>query len=1104
LSTMAPERKTMPKALPATLQQPLARLQSAIRRYIVLESISLVVIACVVWALVGLLIDWGFLFKLLGFDYIREGSPSIQTFLRSGALLILVAGVGYLLYRFLFSRLMRPITTSDLAMLLERRFSKELGDKFVTAVELHDWEKAREQGYSPSMLETTTRDAELGIRSIDTDATLNKPRLRQLLGIASGCIILTLAGLLFLPEVVATFLERGVLWRNVTWPRSTVMELADFSDRNKAVPFGSELKVVVRSAKWALADRTVSEGWRPLVPADLAAGTTAWELEGLNSKPDFLSVLPAGWQKLSFDQLESQLSEVLPKLQRELGLSLIQKLQDHLWENRQQNAPLPESLQKFLPEKLKGLNPEEQKTALAAAASLTSADAQRILEGLTTLRPITGDFSLSMVRLSSFSLPSPLPPLTVLQKIAYERDRDLPAFAMLEAERQLLPASWQKLAIRDLAKRLKNYASEESAESLGQRVIEQSKVFFADLETRANQTRFASRKSFRQLVVPEKLTLEFENLESDERNRSRAKRGQPELKRQSTSNDFQYDFKKVERPMRLRASITSIATPWYKVDVKPLPTLKKLVRYHSEPGYLYGSIGKVEVGPLVMPLDGEESRATAPLGSTVRFEGESHKPLKMVRVTTENPADAPIVNFKAGDTAFTIIPKTTSKDDLRMKLEYEDDDGITATRTLLLILTPDKPPEFVKAQFEAINRKFITSKALLPLSVAVRDDVGMLGLEYEVSLQKNDRTPVYEVRVPFRSYSAWKYFPTQPGGMRFENVEDLTLPRVFAQLYSDSTADPFQIVSTLARLPSGWLASMPALPFGLRREYSLDYVDRNLSGPVLSQGDEFLDTLLLRTALNKPVNDPLVETPYRMVVRLVARDNRMNNGVMAHQEGKSAESFEFNVVSEQDLLIEGGKREEDLRDRFDETINQLRKARSSLKRIRDELGTPGQAKDDDVRRAMNDAQDNTKALAAVRAALDEKVLREFRQIYREFALNRVDERVLDRIDRRICNPLAILLQPEQTYAKLEQSVDTLARRLETEGASLPPTLLEQPVIQADRVLQKLEEILNDMRKLIEFNEALRVLRDLINNEQKLVEEMKKLIEKKLKNDLDDK
>jgi len=676
---------------------------------------------------------------------------------------------------------------------------------------------------------------------------------------------------------------------------------------------------------------------------------------------------------------------------------------------------------------------------------------------------------------------------------------------MPESERVLLPVKWQSKPIRDLAKQLKSYAAEESAESLGKLVAQQGQSFIKELDERSARTKFASRKSFRKLEVPEKITLEFENLvDTEDRSRSRAKRGQPELKRTPASNEFSYDFKKMERAMRLRAGVSNIVTPWYRVDVKPLPALKRLVRWHDEPAYLYGSSQRVRVGPLVLPLDGDESRASAPVGATVWFEGESHKPLKAVRVICENPADAPIVEFVPGQSTFTIKPKPLLQDDLRLKLEFEDVDGIQATRTILLILTPDKPPEFIKAQFEAVNRKFITSKALLPLSVAVRDDVGILSLDYEVSLQKSDRTVVYEVRVPFRGYSPLRLYETQPGGLKFENPEDVTLPRVFAQIPTDSTGDPLYLLSTVARLPGGWLAAIPPVRASLRREFSQDYVDRQLYGPVLSYGDEYLDTLQLRSALNKPVGEPLLETPYRMVVKLVARDNRMRDNVASHQEGRANEVFEFNVVSEQDVLIEGSRREEDLRDRFDEAITELRKVRSSLKRVRDELDLPTAAKDDDVRRGMNDAQDATKALAQIRGSLDEKVLREFRQIYREFALNRVDERILERIDRRICNPLAILLQAEQTFAKLESGVDLLARRLESEGASLPKNLLSEPVTQADRVIQKLEEILNDMRKLIEFNEALRVLRDLINNEQKLVDEMKQLIKRKLENDLNDK
>ena len=109
-------------ALRTSLQQPLLRLQSAIRRYVTFESIAYLVMACFVWAVGWLLFDWGVLFRLFGFDYLREGGTTIQGILRVGAILILAAVGGWIIVRYLLMRLMKPITTSDLALAIERRF----------------------------------------------------------------------------------------------------------------------------------------------------------------------------------------------------------------------------------------------------------------------------------------------------------------------------------------------------------------------------------------------------------------------------------------------------------------------------------------------------------------------------------------------------------------------------------------------------------------------------------------------------------------------------------------------------------------------------------------------------------------------------------------------------------------------------------------------------------------------------------------------------------------------------------------------------------------------------------------------------------------------
>jgi hypothetical protein len=1113
LSATAEPRLTTPRSEPAlrpTLRQPLHHLKAGIRRYVILESLALLVIVATGWALASLVFDWGILFQLFSFDYLRDAGTAAHVLIRGGFFVTLLTLVGWVLVRYLALRLAKPISETDLSVLLERKFGKELGDRLVTAVELSDAEAARRAGYSWTMVEATTDEAESRLRTVRVGDVLNQSRLAKRLTIAVLCVVGCAAGVVLATEVVGTWAERNLLFINLPWPRSVVLELVGFPNRSRAIPFGNELKVTVRSAKWAVADGTSSEGWRPLRWEDVRRGRSqhSWELEGVSAEALY-DVLPPEWRQLTLDQVEARVSESAGGVDRQLGLALIRKLQEYLWEHRQDKKTLPPELAAFLPEKLRQMTVDQQKVVLEAAAALSRQDAERIAAGLTQLRPALGDAALSLINLWPASPGHPLPCMAALQKFGYERDQDIRAFAMPENERVLLPAEWrEKLAVRDLAKRLKTFSTEESAELLGKAVAERVRQFFASLEERAGRSKLGTRKTFRQLNVPDKITLEFENIvEAEERSRGRAKRGQPELKRVPGGNEYQYDFKKVERPMRLRAYAGSLGTPWHRVDVKPLPSLSRLVRYHDEPAYLHASLSRVQVGPLVLPLDGEESRGHAPLGSRVWFEGESQKPLRAVRAITDNPADAPAAEHKEGESRFVLRAKPSLAEDLRFKLEFEDMDGIKAVRNVLLMLTPDKAPEFVKAQFEAVNRKFVTPKAILPLSVFVRDDVALLGVEYEVSIQRNDRSANFDVRLPFRLYSPLRFYQREPGGTRFEQLEDVALGRIAAQLAGEGGVDPFQNLGALPRLPAGLFAAVSPLHVGLRREFNHDYVDRSLFGPVINRDeDEFLDTLLLRPAAGKPMDQPFFETPYRMVVRLAARDNRMREdaspSVPQHQESHSNETFEFNVVSEQDVILETGRREEDLRDRFEELIASLKKVRSSLKRIRDELDTPSQAKDDEMRRAVSDAADATKALATIRNGLDEKVLREFRQVFRELALNRVDERILDRVDGKICKPLATLLQQGQSFARLEETVDLLSRRLDAERGSTPKTVLNEPVLQADRVLAQLDAILQDMRKLIEFNEALRVLRDLINNEQKVVEEMRKLIQKKLKDDLD--
>jgi hypothetical protein len=287
------------------------------------------------------------------------------------------------------------------------------------------------------------------------------------------------------------------------------------------------------------------------------------------------------------------------------------------------------------------------------------------------------------------------------------------------------------------------------------------------------------------------------------------------------------------------------------------------------------------------------------------------------------------------------------------------------------------------------------------------------------------------------------------------------------------------------------------------QDYVFEFQVRPGTEPVLGPDDEFFDTLLLREQPNFAVpaeSSPAPLTvPYRLTVRLIAQDNRVRTGPEgrpepAPQEGRSAETFDFLVVSEEELLIENNKREEDLRDRCEAIIAAIQKGRMSiLKRLRDDFDVEFKIGDRvyDFRRAAADVSDMQKLLLENQLALDAEVSKAFREIYRELVLNRCKEQVVDRIDKKICRPLETIVLPGQHFDRAQKSCEELARRLQSETSATPRAAVEEAIERTDQLVQRLEEILAEMRKLIEFNQALKVLQEIIDKQREILEAIRK-------------
>src|SRR5262249_49094728 len=113
------------------------------------------------WFWIGLLLDYG-LFKLTslaGASFSLDWVQVLPWGMRLGILIILVSGVLAAFAVKVLTRLFRTFSDAALALVLEKRFPRELGDRLITAVELSDPDKAEVYGYSRAMVQETIHEA---------------------------------------------------------------------------------------------------------------------------------------------------------------------------------------------------------------------------------------------------------------------------------------------------------------------------------------------------------------------------------------------------------------------------------------------------------------------------------------------------------------------------------------------------------------------------------------------------------------------------------------------------------------------------------------------------------------------------------------------------------------------------------------------------------------------------------------------------------------------------------------------------------------------------------------------------------------------------------
>lgn len=336
---MATVLEPAPRAkAPEHIRHPLQALRATIRKYVLLEGAALAVIFLAAWFWIGLALDWG-LFAIFSVDWVLElqnldESKSVAFYVRLVLLLVMASCLAALAITKMVLRLTKEFSDAAVALVLERRFPRELGDRLITAVEMADPKLAAKYGFSAPMIEKTIHDAGERVASLPVGDVFDWSRLKKtwlfaglltlgmlivvcLLIIGIGAATGSGGSLGDFADVSAIWAERNVLLKDSYWPRRAYLEIIRFQDTPShpgEMRLGRDEQrpdLVVRAVQWVVADRQSPDGWRALRWNDLPQFVDRSLIDRVaipNDYPGWLvdlddlsvdipgNVLPATWQ----------------------------------------------------------------------------------------------------------------------------------------------------------------------------------------------------------------------------------------------------------------------------------------------------------------------------------------------------------------------------------------------------------------------------------------------------------------------------------------------------------------------------------------------------------------------------------------------------------------------------------------------------------------------------------------------------------------------------------------------------------------------------------------------------------------------------------------
>jgi hypothetical protein len=568
-------------------------------------------------------------------------------------------------------------------------------------------------------------------------------------------------------------------------------------------------------------------------------------------------------------------------------------------------------------------------------------------------------------------------------------------------------------------------------------------------------------------------------------------------------------------------------TPRKVVVVEP-PMLEQLLREEERPAYLYYRLGrddnpeelsgkKQRFEPAQVSLQGGEvSPIHLPAGSNLTLTATASKDLVKVWIEPHRLQKAGIPLLASPPKMLDERTFSTRFENVRFEqyfmFKFTDADGVTGQRPVVVIPAEDAPPKIREFAPDKIIRRvqggyLATITARLPFLAEVDDDHGLNEIRYAYTIAQAE-TGQLNRRAPWTLLGGASLMPAGQGPL--PGLADLALMlRLWAQNERKTEEGPVQHYAlpsfrkeldkrpddTVQHPEASELASAKALPFRqLLRHFSLKADE--WTQPELDPLDS--DLPLWKTNPNLKMTDPSRPQPrYQMQLWLEAVDNDLDSekttdGRPQPHLRASEERYTIFLVSENELLTEIAKEEEQLYAKLDERYQGLLDMQNKLAQINldlsssavkpNELGAMS-ARTDQITEMLEKAQNTTR-----------EIYSDYARILREMKANQVSARFLDRVETTIVDPL------KRVDGNFEDARDAVGNfRKALDGKEMEPSrktggTAKEQMLALTRAIEK---ILSSMQKLTDINALIKMIRDIDGTEERQHEAIKKIWEAEL-------